>query len=465
MTQGQPGIRNRGNQPDYILGTPEGWDAFGVVRWHGIEEISQPYRYDITLMRSATDGPIDLDKLLDAGATFRIASQRRWRTLHGVLAEAEEIDRTGQILLYRVLLVPHFWRARYRRRCRNFVNRTLREIVSAVLENRSPAHPEGKGGLVLFTSAQAPDLHPDFTTFKPPTGSYRWDLKEPARVDDRTRRPYVAQYNESDFDFVTRLLEDEGLSYDFEQGRDEACFAITDKPGVSPMFDEDTTFELRRVSKTGSAGDQEIVRSFRDPRRLQSRAVTVRDWDYNRSGRPLQATVDEAPDDADLSQHFEFPVGEETVKDRPGMHAAEIRMERHDVERALREGTGSLRTMEPGRRFTLHDTDGLLADAKLLAVRVETFANRADPPADDPRRGALRLCRRGGPARRRSRQPLRRARRGRPLSPGDEHAQAEDPRRAGSGHHRGGVPGERAAGDQRRRAGEGARPLPLGPAP
>lgn len=32
-----------------MLGTHEGWDAFGVVRWHGVEEIS--YRYDITLRR------------------------------------------------------------------------------------------------------------------------------------------------------------------------------------------------------------------------------------------------------------------------------------------------------------------------------------------------------------------------------------------------------------------------------
>jgi type VI secretion system secreted protein VgrG len=372
-------VRNRGNQADYVLGTAEGWDAFGVVRWHGVEEISQPYRYDITLTRPVADGPVDLDKLLDAGATLRIASQRRWRTVHGVLAEAEEIDRTAQIFLYRLLLVPHFWRARYRRRCRNFVNRTLREIVSAVLENRSPAHPEGKGGLIRFTSAPAPDQHPVFASFTPPIGSYRWDLKDPARVDDRTRRPYVAQYNESDFDFVARLLEDEGLSYDFEHARDEAVFAITDKPGVSPMFDEDTTFELRRLSKTGRGDEQEVVRSFRDPRRLQSRAVTVRDWDYNRSGRPLQATVDEAPDDADLGNHFEFPVGEEAVKDRPGMHAAEIRMQRHDVERALREGAGTLRTMEPGRRFTLHDADGLRADAKLLAVRVETFATELTP--------------------------------------------------------------------------------------
>lgn len=380
MVQEKISARNQGNRADYMLGTPEGWQAFRVVRWHGVEEISQPYRFEITLLRQVSDGPVDLDKLLDTGATFRIASHEKWRTIHGILAEAEELDRTAEIILYRVLLVPHFWRARYRRRCRNFLKQSLFDIVSAVLENRSPEHPSGMGGLSRFSSAQAPDVHPSFSSFEPSRASYRWDLKEESRVKDKGVYPYVVQYNESDFDFVSRLLEHEGLSYTFEHGRDEVVFAITDRPGVSPMFDEDTTYELRRASRSGAAEKQEIVRAIRDARRLTSRAVTVRDWDYHRSFAPLQATVDASKDaDPDLSRHFEYPVGEDAVQARPGMHAAEIRMRRYDVERALREGMSNVRTMEPGRRFALHDADALGADAKLLAVRVETFATELTP--------------------------------------------------------------------------------------
>ena len=379
MGEGEGAARNKGNQADYLLGTAEGWAAFGVVRWHGVGEISQPYRYDITLVRQAADGPVDLDKLLDAGATFRLASVKRWRTIHGILAEAEEIDRTSQIILYRVLLVPHFWRARYRRRCRNFVDKTFREIVSGVLENRSPSHPEGSGGLIRFSSAQGPDVHPVFSSFTEPKASYRWDVGDTSRIDDRTLRPYVAQYNESDFDFVARLLEEEGLSYVFEHGRDEVTLAITDAPGRSPMFDEQDTFSLRRLSTAGRADEQEVVRAIRDARRLASRAVTVGLWDYNRSHAPLLATVDQSSGDPDQSRHYEFPAGEEPDQENPGVHAAKIRMERCNVERALREGASTVRTMEPGYRFTLHDGDGLISDAELLAVRVETFATELLP--------------------------------------------------------------------------------------
>lgn len=379
MSQDQQGARNQGNQADYLLGTAEGWHAFQVVRWHGVEELSQPFRFDITLMRQATDGPVDLDRLLDVGATFRIASQNRWRTVHGILAEAEEIDRTDQLLLYRVLLVPHFWRARYRRRCRNFLKKSLFEIVSSVLENRSPEHPRGLGGLSRFSAAQGPDLHPSFDSFTPVSAAYRWDLKDEERVKDRTRHPYVVQYNESDFDFVARLLEAEGLTYYFEHGRDQEVFAITDKPGVSPMFDEDTIFALRRRSRAGSAREQEVVRSIRTARRLSSRAVTVRDWDYHRSVAPLEASIEESGSDPDLGRHFEFPAGEDAVRKEPGAHAARIRKARHDVERSLREGSSNVRTMAPGHRFTLHDADDIDPDAKLLAARVETFATELTP--------------------------------------------------------------------------------------
>lgn len=192
-------------------------------------------------------------------------------------------------------------------------------------------------------------------------------------------RPYVVQYNESDFDFLSRLLEDEGLSYTFEHGRSEVVLCITDGPGVAPLFDASETFPLQRRSITGTAQEQEVVRSFRDTRRLRSRAVTVRDWDYFRSTAPLEAKAEDSTTDPDLSRHFEFPVGEEAIPQNPGEHAATVRKQRYDVERALREGMCNVRIMEPGRRFTLHDTDGILEDMQLLAVRVETFATELTP--------------------------------------------------------------------------------------
>ena len=249
-----------------------------------------------------------------------------------------------------------------------------------MLENRSPAHPKGNGGLVPFNDEPtSPAPHPGFASFAEPGGFYRWEVAEPERITDQQFSPYVVQYNESDFDFVSRLLEQEGLSYYLEHTDTGSIFTITDAPSREALAPDDKVFSQKRVGRGGQADKQEMVRVLRNARRLSSRAVTMRDYDYQRSLTTLEATSQEAHDNADRSGHFEFPAGEDSVQDNTGLHAADIRLQRQMVERNLREGAGTVRTMEPGHRFQLHDADGLQNDLDLFAVRVETFATELAP--------------------------------------------------------------------------------------
>lgn len=379
MTQLPPIRAFRGNSPDYILGTPAGWDAFNVVRWHAIEEISQPFQYDITLMRAATAAEVDLDALLDAPATFRIATRGIWRPIHGIIAEIEEIDRTSSIFLYRVLLVPHFWRARYRTRCRNFVGQFLMDIVTTVLLNRSPAHPDNVGGLLPATHPiSSPSSVPGFDSFKAPRGLYNWKVADPSRLSDPTVSPYIVQYNETDFDFFSRLLEAEGLSYYFENSEDDGILTITDLPGNNPLFQLDRSYVLRGANRTGQTSNQEVIRNLREVRRMQSRSVTMRTHDYLRN-RSFQVTSQAGNGDSDVLGYYQFPAGDELNQKDPTAYAARIRLERYNVGRVLQEGTGTTRTMEPGQRFLVQDGDNLRSDLELCAVRVETWATELTP--------------------------------------------------------------------------------------
>jgi type VI secretion system secreted protein VgrG len=373
-------FQNRGSKADFALGTPDGWTAFDVVRWHAVEEVSRPFEYDITLLRDTSLSPVDLDTLLDASATFRIATQGRWRPIHGILAEAEEIDRTAALILYRVLLVPPIWHAKYRWRCRNFVDQTLQDIMTAVLENRSPEHPTGHLGLPPARGTPSPpEASPSFSSFTPPIGRYRWAVSDTSRITDAKLTPYVVQYNESDFAFLSRLLEQEGISYWFEHADDAVVMTLTDLPGVKPACETEQTITLRGVSVAGSIGSQEIVRSLRDARRLRSRAVTMRDYDYHRSRNELEGEATVRNADADAAGSFGFPAGDELDETAPALHAAQIRLDRCEAERNLREGTGSVRTMEPGLRFVLTDADQLRPNVELLTVRVETYAVQLAP--------------------------------------------------------------------------------------
>jgi type VI secretion system secreted protein VgrG len=368
-------LENTGNKNDYVFGCAEGWDAFDVVRFHALEEISTTYAFEIVLLRHADKGPADLDALVDAAASLRIASTSRWRVVHGIVAEAEEIDRTPTIFLYRVLLEPHVARAKHRKRCRNFIDTSLKDILTEVLENRSPAFPNGNQGLALLSGDPTPPTaEPSFDSFSAPTASYRFALQDESRVSDATNSPYVVQYNESDFDFLNRLLEKEGIAYYFEQAEDQVVMTLTDAPGQSPLFSSDASFDLRGVAKGGAAArSQEVVRSLRQAKRLRSNAVTVREYDWHRSKTPFDGAIT-GGDDADRLGVFEFGAEDENHSAEPGSFPAQIRLQRLAVEAALREGTSTVRTKEPGYGFKVHDADGLRDDADLVLVRVETWA-------------------------------------------------------------------------------------------
>jgi type VI secretion system secreted protein VgrG len=371
-----------GNVADYVFGDADhGWKGFDVVRFHAVEEISRPFEVDVTLARLAKEGPVDLDAMIGLPATLRITTEKRYRDVHGVLAEAEEIERTSHLLLYRVLLVPHLWNARFRRRCRTFVNHTLEEILTMVLENRPSKDKPGSGGLADAGPAKPQPLKesPEFKAFKSPLGLYRWDVADRSRISDSAVRNYVVQYNESDFDFVSRLLEEEGLSYGFEHGDGALIMSITDRPGAAPLFPRDQVFKLKGLAVSGGSKGQEVIRGLREGRRMRSRAVRMRDFDWWRTRTQLQAEVTAGSPSPDLSRHYEFPARDDDVEAKPCLHPSTVRLERFEAERRIAEGTGTVRTMEPGRRFKLHDTDGLRKDHEYLIVRVETFATQLLP--------------------------------------------------------------------------------------
>jgi len=89
--------------------SPDGpWAHLQVIRFHGREELSSLYRYEITLLAKSPAPEVDPHALIGARATLRIATLTDpiYKLLHGVLVEAEEIAAVPDGMLYRVVLSP-----------------------------------------------------------------------------------------------------------------------------------------------------------------------------------------------------------------------------------------------------------------------------------------------------------------------------------------------------------------------
>lgn len=224
-----------------------------------------------------------------------------------------------------------------------------------------------------------PEAVPSFDAFVPPVAYYRFQLEDEALVDDKYFRGYTVQYNESDLDVFSRLVEEMGISYVYEHAADGVVLTLTDRPGREPHDARDRTVFHRGSSDAGHGRDQEVVRSFREGRRLRSRAVAMRDFTFRRALTPNEAAqhVDGIDDEeAELSEHYEFPAREETVDDQPCVLATRVRLERFQIERSLSEGSSTVRTLEPGCVYLFRDDEGHRPETRYLVSRVETWATQ-----------------------------------------------------------------------------------------
>ncbi|MFN8367755.1 MAG: type VI secretion system tip protein TssI/VgrG [Candidatus Kapaibacterium sp.] len=167
----------------------------------GSEGISKPYEYTLTI--DVLDHSISLANLVGSKVTCKISQGTI--TQEGLMQEYTGIvskyrmNTDSQIRIQLMLtIVPKFTLLKHRRDSKVFQDLTVEEVVKEVLT---------KAGM---------NSGSDFKMKI--TGSYN-------------KLPYCIQYNETDFDFVSRLLEQEGLFYFFEHSDENSLMVITDDIG------------------------------------------------------------------------------------------------------------------------------------------------------------------------------------------------------------------------------------------
>lgn len=135
----------------------------------------------------------------------------------------------------------------------------------------------------------------------------------------RAAREYCVQYGESDFAFVSRLLEDEGIYYHFRHSEDRHVMVLCEGPSshsdASPAaltFNPLTltVFNTDSAART-SAAREYFIQSWVERVTTGGEAkVTVRDFDFEKPERPLEAVAEAAQDHPrDALEVYEYPGG------------------------------------------------------------------------------------------------------------------------------------------------------------
>ncbi|WP_244830337.1 type VI secretion system Vgr family protein [Caballeronia sp. TF1N1] len=242
-------------------------------------ELGRMPRCELTLVSKRAD--LDIGRILGKRVTVSLTVPKaKPRVFGGYVAGFRQTGMRGRLYVYEAAVRPWLWLLTRRSNCRIFQNKTVEEIVKSIF-----ADPIYQG--LEF-------------------GEIKWK----ANARSHPPREYCVQYRESDFNFVSRLLEDEGIYYWFEDKDGMESLILTDTPASHESVAGCES--LPYGAAMAAAPDIEYVSEWRVHHAIETRKWLLTDYDFKNPSRPLQkqATKDTPGFDAFAKlENFDYPGG------------------------------------------------------------------------------------------------------------------------------------------------------------
>ena len=305
-----------------------------VVSVRGSEGISKPYHFYIEL--ASEDAEVDFDSVLYKSALLTIRGEQGERQVHGMICAFEQAEEREHYTSYHAELVPVIWLLQLRQNCRIFQNKTIKDILSQVLD---------EAGL-------SSEL-------------YRFALGSPGATWE-----YCVQYRESDFQFISRLMEHEGIFYFFEHDPDKHVLVMADGPSVHKPLENKDAFLYR--PPTGEVQSEEHVYQFKYGEEIRPGAVVLRDFNHENPALNLEV-VSQGQKDLTL-ERSEWPGKYQDAS--LGQTLSRIRLEAEQVPRMTAGGLATSRGFLPGFLFTLDEHPRSSLNQQYLITSIDHSASQ-----------------------------------------------------------------------------------------
>ncbi|PUV80326.1 type VI secretion system Vgr family protein, partial [Cronobacter sakazakii] len=164
---------------------------------------------------------------------------------------------------------------------------------------------------------------------------------------------YCVQYQESSLDFISRLLELEGIAYHFRHEQDRHTLVLTDAPGQYEPFPGYETIPYH-VTPSGGSTDEEGISQWALEDSVTPGIYSLDDYDFRKPNAWLfqarQNPLSPQPGSIDV---YDWPG--RFVEHGHGEFYARIRQERWQVEHRQTQGTATALGIAPGHTFVLRN--------------------------------------------------------------------------------------------------------------
>jgi type VI secretion system secreted protein VgrG len=326
------------------LTTPLGPNVLLFRAMHGREELGRLSEFELSAL--STRGDINPGDLLAKNVTVSVALVTGGhRYFNGYVTRFAQGGMFGRYHEYRLTVRPWLWFLTRTADCRIFQEKTAPEIIKAVFED----------GL---------------------TGRY-------------AKREYCVQYRETDFNFVSRLMEEEGIYYYLEHGDGRHVMKLVDSYSGHKALENAASIPYYPPHGRTHA-DEQYIRSFTCTQSIQPGAVALDDYDFTKPKADLtvKAKLIEAHERADY-EVFDYPGEYAEIDD--GEHYVRARVDELHAEFDRARAECNVREIAVGGLFNLTNAPRPDQEREYLVVRAD-YTLRDDAYETSAEEGAAYDC-------------------------------------------------------------------------
>src|SRR5215470_7468680 len=290
--------------------TPLGKDALLLRGFNGNEGISQLFHFDLDLL--SENESLKFQDLVGKNVTLRIfdgkGNERNW---NGFISRFSQGSQDRRLTAYRAQMVPWLWFLTRTSDCRIFQNKTVPDIIEKIFSD------------LKFKDYQL-RLYGNFAP-----------------------RDYCVQYRESDFNFVSRLMEEEGIYYFFKHEQNKHTLVLANDPTAHEACPGQKT--ARYDFRGGAVTYEDVITEWHHEEEFRTGAWAQTDYNFETPSTSLAVTVK----GNNPYEIYEYP-GEYRVRG-DGDRLARVRLQEQTARTSISQGASGCRHFTSGFQFALQD--------------------------------------------------------------------------------------------------------------
>jgi type VI secretion system secreted protein VgrG len=298
------------------LTTPLGEDALLLAGFSGHEAMSRLFSFHLNLLTEHVS--IDFTQIIGQNVTISVAqSDNTPRYFNGMVSQFAQSGSDTNFIHYQMEVVPWTWMLTRYADCKIFHNKKVGDILEQVFQDR------GFKDYKLSLNGDYPPLE------------------------------YCVQYRETDFNFISRLMEQNGIFYFFQHEKGKHTMVIADSSSIHEPCPGQESAGCNLVS--GGLDADDVVNSWNIEQELRTGKYTMTDYNFKIPSASLlasEATIVSVGGNAAF-EIFDYPGEYATRGD--GSTFAKLRMQEEEAGHLVAHGSSVCRAFTTGYKFDLTD--------------------------------------------------------------------------------------------------------------